>query len=470
MKRSIVVLIICLPFLFLLGQCGTLEPSKNVATERTTSKTGDNSFKGDISEDTFINLLSGTIPISIFDEIDSSWQPGYAPVLAEVLYFTRDSYIKEEIIKLLQKKIQLKNVYDLNEIYRNIWNRDLKLPNWYTSFKSKLYGNIDPRFTRYFEGVEKYNIRLDEIRWGGVAQNGIPPLRQPEMIPASEADYLEDSNIVFGIEINGDFRAYPKRILAWHEMFIDLVGGKSVTGAYCTLCGSMILYDNQTGSKHHRLGTSGFLYRSNKLMFDEDTYSLWNTLQGVPVVGPLVGQDIELERLPVVTTSWSRWKNLHPQTTVLSLNTGHKRDYSEGNAYKSYFATDKLMFNVPQNDTRLKNKAEILALHSPDPKFPPVAIASKYLVDNPLFKVSVAKQDYLVLTDNSGAHRVYQLKGEDFKTWDKKTLLKDKEGNPWKVGEDKLSGPEGKTLSRVAAHNAFWFGWHAAFSNTELIK
>ena len=83
------------------------------------------------------------------------------------------------------------------------------------------------------------------------------------MIKATEVEYLDNDNVVFGIKINGDARAYPKRILAWHEMFVDTVGGTHVTGVYCTLCGAVILYDSSHDDKTYELGTSGFLYRSN---------------------------------------------------------------------------------------------------------------------------------------------------------------------------------------------------------------
>ncbi|MEP1140266.1 MAG: DUF3179 domain-containing (seleno)protein [Balneola sp.] len=142
-------------------------------------------------------------------------------------------------------------------------------------------------------------MRLDEIRWGGVRQDGIPPLRDPKMISAKEADYLGDKDVVFGIEVNGDVRAYPKRILAWHEMFVDEVGGEKLAGVYCTLCGTAILFKTEHEGVNHEIGTSGFLYRSNKLMYDKATQSLWNTLQGKPVVGPLVGKGIRLEHLSV---------------------------------------------------------------------------------------------------------------------------------------------------------------------------
>ena len=113
------------------------------------------------------------------------------------------------------------------------------------NFKAEFYKEIDEDFARYFEGrAEQARIRLDEVRWGGVLQDGIPPLRNPKMLNVKQAKFMGDDDIVFGIEVNGDVRAYPKRILAWHEMFTDTVGNVDVTGVYCTLCGTFILYDS----------------------------------------------------------------------------------------------------------------------------------------------------------------------------------------------------------------------------------
>ena len=83
-------------------------------------------------------------------------------------------------------------------------------------------------------------------------------------------------------------------------------------------------------------------------MYDQATQSLWSTLLGEPVIGPLVGQCIELKWRSVVTTTWGEWRRRHPDTKVLSLDTGFDRDYGEGVAYQEYFATDQLMFKSPQ--------------------------------------------------------------------------------------------------------------------------
>lgn len=289
------------------------------------------------------------------------------------------------------------------------------------------------------------------------------------MILAKEAKYLGNEDIVFGIEVNGDVRAYPKRIMAWHEMFVDKVGETPVAGVYCTLCGSMILYKTDHNNVNHALGTSGFLYQSNKLMYDKKTPSLWNTLWGRPVVGELADKDIELERMSGVTTTWREWKKRHPGTKVLSLDTGHKRDYSEGAAYREYFATDELMFNVPKLDKRLKNKDEVLGLVFSQYPDKPIAISIDYLSKNQIYHNNIRDLEFVVLTDKSGAARVCEAKGVKFQSWDQDSSATDVNGNKWALSESKLESSDGRVLYRLPAHRAFWFGWYSAYSNTDLI-
>src|SRR5262249_16913321 len=154
--------------------------------------------------------------------------------------------------------------------------------------------------------------------------DGIPALDNPRMIAADAAAYLNSDDPVFGIEINGDARAYPLRIANWHEMVNDIVGGVPVSLAYCTLCGAGILFDGRVEGPDQpfTFGSSGLLYRSNKLMYDRQTRSLWSQFSGRPVVGPLTGSGVELHLLPVMLTSWAQWRLLHPETRVLSLDTG----------------------------------------------------------------------------------------------------------------------------------------------------
>ena len=180
----------------------------------------------------------------------------------------------------------------------------------YREFKLEMLGAIDPRFLRFIGGERgmrrNMRIRLEEITWGGVRVDGIPALDDPKLVGAAEQTYLRDDDLVFGVEINGDVRAYPLRIMGWHEMFNETIGGVPVALAYCTLCGSGILFETAVAGrgKPFVFGSSGFLYRSNKLMFDRETDSLWNQFTGEPVTGPLANSGIKLKIRPVAITSW----------------------------------------------------------------------------------------------------------------------------------------------------------------------
>ena len=398
------------------------------------------------------------------------WRDAYTAPMLELLGFVPVRAVQDEVIALLGRTTGRRFNGDLDPWYEWLWSRAPGEHPDYAEFKAGLYEQVDPRFREYFGKGRKTVIRLDEIRWGGVWRDGIPPLKNPKMIPARQAGYLADGDIVFGVAIDGDVRAYPKRILAWHEMVKDRIAGRELNGVYCTLCGSMILYDTTVNGVHYELGTSGFLYRSNKLMYDHATKSLWSTLSGEPVVGPLVGKDIELQTLRVVTTTWGEWKKRHPGTTALSLDTGHQRDYAEGAAYREYFASDRLMFGVPKLDPRLPNKAEVLALRASGKAADQLAIAADFLAANRVYHDRLGAQAFVVLTDASGANRVYESANLRFASWDGESEVRDSAGNAWKLTEDRLDGPGGASLKRLPAHRAFWFGWYAAYPATRLVK
>ncbi|MBZ0166087.1 MAG: DUF3179 domain-containing protein, partial [Candidatus Omnitrophica bacterium] len=419
----------------------------------------------------FLNLVDGTASAkeAALTNIEDYWEPGFVPMVIESIYMSRDTWSNARLIEILRDRTGQRFGSDLDDWYVWLWSQNYIPHPQYADFKSRLYRRIDPRFATYFSNDRPATIRLDEVRWGGVRQDGIPPLRSPQMIEVQDADYLQEDNVVFGIEINGDARAYPKRILAWHEMFVDTVGGESVTGAYCTLCGSMILYRNTLGNTRYQMGTSGFLFRSNKLMYDKKTQSLWNTLWGEPVIGPLVGKGIQLEKLSVVTTTWAEWRRRHPNTTVLSPNTGHRRDYAEGAAYRSYFGSDALMFTVPELDHRLKNKDEIFGMVLPQAPDKPLAVASRFLRAHPVHHDRIGDDNFVIFTDTSGAHRAYESKDLTFISWDNDRTARDASGTAWTLTENYLESKDGERLYRLPAHNAFWFGWFAAYKNTRLV-
>ena len=228
----------------------------------------------------------------------------------------------------------------------------LGTPPGFTGWKGRLFSRIDRRFGALLAYGIPSRIRSEEIVWGGVAYEGIPALDSPQTISAARADELgelRNEDAVFGVALDGAARAYPLRILDWHEMANDRVADTPIALAYCTLCGSGIVFE-RVGPDGALLefGSSGLLMRSNKLMVDRETHSLWNQFTGQPVVGPLAEQEFALRTLPSVVTTWGRWKQRHPETDVVSFATGHARNYSTGAAYAEYFASADPMFPIPE--------------------------------------------------------------------------------------------------------------------------
>jgi len=186
-------------------------------------------------------------------------------------------------------------------------------------------------------------------------------------------------------------------------------------------------------------------------------------------VGPLAQRDLVLEPLYVVTTRWGEWRRRHPRTKVLSIDTGHDRDYSEGAAYRDYFSSDRLMFAVPELDTRLKNKDEVVALRLPELPAEQLAIAVDFLADQTVYHDSLGAVALVVLTDESGASRVYETRGRMFSRWDSQDGVWDESGARWTLSEPALTGPDQTSLRRLPSHRAFWFGWYAQYPETRLV-
>ncbi len=333
----------------------------------------------------------------------------------------------------------------------------------YRAIKLDLYDRIDPEFRRFLGDdmglAANMDIRLEEIVWGGVRVDGIPSLDEPAMIDASAAVYLKEDDRVFGIAINGDVRAYPLRIMGWHEMFNATIGGVPVALAYCTLCGAAILYETAVEGRPAPLifGSSGLLYRSNKLMFDRATESLWNQFTGEPVAGPLRGSGIRLAIRPAVTTTWGAWRKRHPKTRVLSLETGHKRDYGSGVVYQDYFASPDLMFPaIVRDESVAKRKDVVFGIRD-------VAAARAWPVEafraTPIINDAVGARSVVLIGDaEAQTVRAYDRGSETFGPGPGAESLTSAAG-AWRVEETALIGPNGQTLARIPGHLSYWFAW-----------
>ena len=340
----------------------------------------------------------------------------------------------------------------------------------FDAFKADLFSLIDVNFRLFLRRGVKHEIRLEEIVWGGVRKDGIPALNDPKHLSPAGATYITDDELVFGVEINGDVRAYPLRMLDWHEMFNDVIGGVPVALAYCTLCGSGILFETLVEGRAERFvfGSSGFLFRSNKLMYDQETHSLWNQFTGRPVVGPLTGSDIELNVRPVAITTWKHWLARHPDTKVLSLDTGFDRDYTPGRPYASYFSSPDLMFPALVEDTRLKPKDYVFALRSGvhEKAWPLSEFAGGRVIND-----RIGTLDIVLIGDAaSRTVRAYDARGRDFTATSGDADTVESEGRRWAIEEQSLTSEDGQTLPRLPGHIAYWFAWSGYKSEAPLYE
>jgi len=188
---------------------------------------------GLVPADQFVGMLRSGVPAVIrnLEEIDQKWNICYVPMMLEIARFLPPAR-RGLVMQTLEANTGKQFGNDFDRWMQWNWKQEYDPHPHYPQFKSALYSKIDPRFSEYFEKTEGTKVRLDEVRWGGVRRDGIPPLKDPKMLSVKEATYLADTDVVFGIELGGDARCYPKRILAWHEMFKDTIGGESVCGVY----------------------------------------------------------------------------------------------------------------------------------------------------------------------------------------------------------------------------------------------
>jgi len=198
-------------------------------------------------------------------------------------------------------------------------------------------------------------IPVDQILSGGPSKDGIPALTTPNMESARAADqWLKDDDLVLGIVIDGEARAYPVRILNWHEIVNDHIGEAHFVISYCPLCGSGMAFDTQD-----QFGVSGMVYQSDVLLYDKRSESLWSQLMMQAVAGSRSGE--KLHQHPISHSTWQTWKTDHPNSRVLSRHTGYSRDYSR-NPYASYTLTERTYFPVNHKDSRLKTKTWVIGL------------------------------------------------------------------------------------------------------------
>jgi len=291
---------------------------------------------------------------------------------------------------------------------------------------------------------------------GGPGKDGIPAIDSPQFSDARDADdYLKAQDIVFGVYHQGEAKAYPQRIMVWHEIVNDSLGGEPVSITYCPLTATAIGFKRGTTS----LGVSGKLLNSNVVMYDRASDSYWSQIAAVAFEGPLKGQS--LDEIQVTWTTWARWKERHPQTQVLTERTGYMRNYNRDpyggySPQHGYYVEPQVMFPVTHSRPELHAKQMIRGFRTAQVA---VAINREYLEQQGVVHYQHADRHYLIIQD-SRLDTAWVYESDEHIVLDPATLS---------FAQDGPQAPELKGLAKINMIDAMWFAWATFYPQTVLL-
>jgi hypothetical protein len=333
-------------------------------------------------------------------------------------------------------------------------------------------------------GLPRPLVDPAQILPGGPPPDGIPAVDRPRFLRAGNVNFLRDQEPVIAVNVGGEDRAYPIRILIWHEIVNDTVGGIPVAVTYCPLCNTAIVYDRRVGPKVLDFGTSGKLYNSDLVMYDRQTRSLWVQFLGQAVAGVQTGT--LLRAYSAQTLSWADWRRAHRTAWVLSTDTGFGRDYGR-NPYPGYDNIQRSPFLYHgEVDGRLAAMTRVVGLRQGGDA---LAITTDGLHRTPVITTTLAGQPVVVwlkpgtvspldhdTVDTGkevGASGAFQptVGGRELHFRSAPGGFRDQEtGSLWDVQGHATAGPlAGQALTPVAHVDTFWFAWAAFLPSSRLV-
>ena len=252
-------------------------------------------------------------------------------------------------------------------------------------------------------------IAKADLLQGCFGKDCIPSIDNPTFESAQEADtWLAPDDRIFALDFNGVVRAYPQRIMNWHEIVNDEVNGAPIAITFCPLCGSALAFERTVDGVITEFGVSGKLHNSDLVMYDRYEGNLWQQITGEAIIGPAARRNEELTKVPIITVPWSQWKTEHPDTQVLSRNTGYTRNYDQY-PYGTYEENDELIFGVKGLDTSLQIKTPVYGIEVdglskayPEAVFDEDKAISDQLGDIPLSLKKDADGDILITRIDTG--------------------------------------------------------------------
>lgn len=202
-------------------------------------------------------------------------------------------------------------------------------------------------------------VPIAEIRHGGPPKDGIPSIDKPVFKPVGDYDFFDDEHRILGVYLNGIAKAYPIGILNWHEIVNDLFAEQAIVITYCPLCGSGVAFVAIIDGIATTFGVSGLLYNSDVLLYDRKTESLWSQIMAQAINGRKKGTELEI--VSTANTTLGEWKKRHPNTLVLTTDTGFKRDYKRS-PYGDYNESTLLYFPVAKESKTFHPKEMVIGL------------------------------------------------------------------------------------------------------------
>lgn len=316
-------------------------------------------------------------------------------------------------------------------------------------------------------------IPRSEVKDGGPGKDGIPSLDSPKFVAASDAgaSFLTDDELVIGVVIGNDIKAYAHSILNWHEVVNDEINNNFITVNYCPLTGTAFGWNSNAGGEKTTFGVSGLLYNANLILYDRKTGSNWAQLRLQCVNGTLKGDEPVL--INVVETNWKTWRTLYPNTKVLTRETGFARNYNNY-PYGDYKTNQNFFIFTPSPlNSALPNKERIYAIMDEN-------VAKVYQFQNFIggktIKDTFHGKDYL-LVGNENIINSFELTGSqtsltfEFSFTNSEQFFSDNEGNKWSVFGKALEGPRaGEVLKTSKSVVSFWFAIAAFYPNPQIFN
>jgi hypothetical protein len=299
----------------------------------------------------------------------------------------------------------------------------------------------------------------DEVRSGGPPKDGIPAIDDPTFVGADEGpSWLDDDDVVFGIARGDDVKAYPQQVLVWHEICNDVVDGVPVSVTYCPLTGTAMGFERGATT----FGVSGRLLNSNLVMYDRATESRWPQMLATAIEGPFEGESLREFRL--VWTTWGAWRAAHPETALLSTETGYIRSYDR-DPYGSYdppsgyYVQDSTMFTPLDGDDRLDAKTVVVGTRAVET---PVA-----------FDLQTVRADGHRTVDSAGSS-LLAVYDERFDTAylyrvDGGQSVESVEDGTVTLGDGSSHDAGDLPFESMYAFEAMWFAWYGFYPETTLV-